>query len=99
MSLVKLAKWVKDQGHGGLAILARETDLAYNTVHEIFAGKRRASPGSALAIQRATGGVITLEDLASVTVTRPTRRRAKRAATRRPRRRPRTYKVRGKAAA
>src|SRR5262252_1190851 len=83
---MQLAKWIKDQGRGARADLARDTGPAYNTVHEIYAGKRRANPGSAMAINRATGGAVTLEDLASVTVTRPKHRRP---ITRRPRARTR----------
>lgn len=90
-----LEQWLRVQGHGALARLARDADLAYNTVHEIATGKRRARTDSALAIQAATSGEVTLDDLAGMTIKRPKR------AKRRPRKaaRPRTRAKRTRRAA
>jgi len=94
---MQLHKWIKTQGRGALADLSRETGLAYQTVHAIYARKRPAHPKSALAISKATGGLVTFEELTLAKINRPKRRRV-RARTRATRARV-TRRTRTKAAA
>lgn len=78
---MRLAGWLKGQGYGARAKLARATGLTWESIDDIAQGKRTPSLLNALKIQAATGGKVTVAALAAKQQTR------KRAASKRKRRR------------
>jgi DNA-binding transcriptional regulator YdaS (Cro superfamily) len=54
----ELQKWCDKQGHGARAVLARETGLRYQTVHDLFKGTRTATVATARKIEKATKGSV-----------------------------------------
>jgi hypothetical protein len=59
----ELQKWCDKQGHGARAMLARETGLRYQTIHDLFKGTRKATVPTARKIQEATNGRVKWETL------------------------------------
>jgi|SRR5262247_119976 len=64
---MRLDKWIeadlKANGRGALMRLKKKTGVAYQTIHEIYAGKRAASYATAKAIEDATDGEVTIAEL------------------------------------
>lgn len=88
---MRLDTWVKKQGRGAKALLARKTGLGFNTILYLVQGKRIASSPTALLIERATAGEVTVRELITP--------RPKRKPTTKRRRRVRVRKARVQAAA
>jgi hypothetical protein len=95
------AKWVKEQGRGALARVARHTGKSYTTILAIYQGKTIPKPHTAYLISAATGGEVTFVELLApgaaprVNSPRPRPRRRRAAVTRaRTRRRTRTTRTR-----
>lgn len=63
---MRLADWLKWQGYGARAKLARATGLTWESIDDIAQGKRAAPLlANALKIQDATGGEVTVAELAA----------------------------------
>jgi hypothetical protein len=60
---MKLAQWVRSQGHGEVARLARVTELGYNTIAYLARGKHVATYANAALISAATGGSVSIAEL------------------------------------
>lgn len=60
---MRLATWAALKGWGALKWLERESGVSYGTIHKLARGGHRASPDTALAIERATGGAVTAMEL------------------------------------
>lgn len=60
---MKLSQWIKQQGAGAKAKLARATGLQFNTILYLVQGKHVPSPSTAIAISRATGGAVSILEL------------------------------------
>lgn len=70
---MRLAQWVKEQGYGEIARIAAVTGLRYGTVHKLATKPDRTARGSTAArISKATGGIVTVEELC---VSAPLKRR------------------------
>lgn len=63
-----LSEYLAESGHGELTRLQSETKLAYSTIHALAKGKGGRMPdirmSTALKIEAATGGRVTVADLA-----------------------------------
>jgi len=55
--------WLEAHGPGAKSIIHRRTGLRWGTIHSIAEGRTRPRPKTALAIERATDGVVTAEEL------------------------------------
>lgn len=69
---MRLADWLKWQGYGARAKLARSTGLTWESIQKIAHGKQVPGAANALKIQDATGGDVTVAEL----VKKTTRKRA-----------------------
>lgn len=88
---MRLDQWIKREGHGAKARLALATGLKFNTILYLAQGKHVPSGRTALLIESATGGEVTVRELlvakprAAKPKAKPKRKRAartKRAAAR-----------------
>ena len=62
---MRLSTWIALQGRGSIAALARATGKRYHTIHALARGATRATYQTALLIQKATGGLVTVAELCS----------------------------------
>lgn len=60
---MRLDRWIAKQPYGALKKLARDTGLAYGTVFGAYRRTTQTSYASALKIQKATKGAVTVADL------------------------------------
>lgn len=75
-----LNEWLDREGRGAMAWLARETGLTYMTIHNLMAGRARASSRSAIAIWQATKEEVDLLSLLIPSKAKRSRVKRKRAA-------------------
>jgi DNA-binding transcriptional regulator YdaS (Cro superfamily) len=71
-----LDRWVRQEGYGALSRLARDTGLAYGTVYGAYRRRTQITYASAAAIQKATKGQVTVDELCSAKPLAPRRKRA-----------------------
>lgn len=62
---MRLSTWIALQGRGSIAALARATGKRYHTIHALARGAAHATYKTALLIQTATGGLVTVAELCS----------------------------------
>lgn len=86
---MRLDQWVKREGYGAKARLALKTGLGFNVILYLVAGTRVASGRTALLIEAATGGEVTVRELiatkprAAKPKAKPKRKRARAARAKR----------------
>ena len=71
---MRLDRWIAKQGYGALSKLARDTGLAYGTVFGAYKRRTQTSYDSALKIQKATRGKVTVADICGQRPTRKAKR-------------------------
>jgi DNA-binding transcriptional regulator YdaS (Cro superfamily) len=62
---MQLDKWVRLEGYGSLSRLARQTGLAYGTIFGAYRRRTQITYASAVLIQKATKGQVTIDELCS----------------------------------
>lgn len=60
---MRLATWAALRGRGALKWLERASGVSYGTIHKLARGGHRASYPTAKAIEQATGGAVTADEL------------------------------------
>lgn len=70
-----LKTWVMLAGKGAMSRLARESGIAWSTVHAACHGRPVHNYRVARALSDATGGAVTLEELCAQAASAPARRR------------------------
>lgn len=60
---MQLDQWLREQGPGAKANLSRRSGIPFNTILYLSQGKHLPSAATALKIERATGGEVTIADL------------------------------------
>jgi len=75
---MRLADWLKWQGYGARAKLARDTGLTWESIQKVAKGAQTPSLANALKIQAATGGDVTVAELAAKPSRRPPKRKRRR---------------------
>lgn len=75
---MRLADWLKWQGYGARAKLARDTGLTWESIQKIARGKQTPGAANAVKIQDATGGDVTVAELVRKRAAPPTKRRRRR---------------------
>lgn len=80
-----LDKYIRKEGYGAPARIAREAGIHYTALVSIRKGESRPSLDNAMAIVKATGGVVTIEDIHAIPRAAPRpapkRKRARRRTT------------------
>lgn len=72
---MRLDAWIHKQEYGALSRLARATGLSYGTIFAAYKRRMRTSYQSAVLIERATKGAVTVAEICGARLA-PRRKRA-----------------------